>query len=112
MAYDELLEDRISQFLNERKVKFEKKKMMGGLCFMVNNKMCCGIVKDELMARIGPDNYQEALEMIGCREMNFTDKPMKGYVFVEPNAIDLDEDLDHWLQWCLDFNPQAISSKQ
>ena len=79
---------------------------------MIDDKMCVGIVKDELMARIGPDKYEEALEKEGCKEMNFTGRPMKGYVFIEPEAMDMDKDLEYWVQLCLDFNPLAKSSKK
>lgn len=86
--------------------------MMGGLCFMVDDKMCVGIVKDELMARIGPDAYETALQKDGCKEMNFTGRSMKGYVFLEPTAVDLEKDLEYWVQLCLDFNPLAKSSRK
>lgn len=110
--YDEHLEDRISSILNQKKVKYQKKKMMGGLTFMVDDKMCIGIVKNELMARIGPNVYEEVLKKDGCKEMKFTGRPMEGYVFVEPNVIDLDDDLEYWIQLCLDYNPLAKSSKK
>ena len=112
MAYNEFLADRISQFLKEKNANFYEKKMFGGLCFMVNDKMCVGIVKEELMARIGTEKYQEALAKKGCSEMNFTGRPMKGYVFLNDEAIDLDEDLYYWLQLALDFNPFAKASKK
>ena len=85
---------------------------MGGLCFMVDDKMCVGIVKEELMARIGPDAYEAALQKEGCKEMNFTGRTMKGYVFLEPSAVDLEEDLSYWVQLCLEFNPKAKASKR
>ena len=112
MAYDENLADRIKRILVEKRVLFIEKKMMGGLCFMVNDKMCMGIVKNDLMARIDPDIYQTALKKTGCRDMDFTGRPMKGYVFVEPIGVDSDADLDYWTQLCLDFNPKAKSSKK
>lgn len=112
MSYDELLADRIRNTLKKQRVKSTEKKMMGGLCFMVDEKMCVGIVKNELMARIDPEIYDEALSKKGCKEMNFTGRPMKGFVFVEPEAIDLDTDLDYWIDLCLDFNPKAKSSKK
>ena len=79
---------------------------------MVDDKMCVGIVKDVLMARIDPDIHEEALTKKGCRDMDFTGKPMKGFVFVDPEAVDLDSDLDYWIGLCLDFNPRAKSSKK
>ena len=112
MAYDENLAERIRVSFQQKQVLFVEKKMMGGLCFMVNDKMCVGIVKNMLMARIGPEVYEKALLKEGCKEMTFTGKPMKGYVFVEPTAIDMDNDLDDWLKLSLDYNPKAKASKK
>ncbi len=112
MAYNEYLAERISRVLNEQKIFFLEKKMMGGLTFMVDDKMCVGVVKDNLMARIDPEIYKEALTKKGCREMNFTGRPMKGYVFIEPDGVDLDEELEYWVKLCLEFNPKAKSSKK
>ena len=112
MAFSELLADRIRQVLQEKKTDFIEKKMMGGLCFMVDNKMCVGIVKEELMARIGTEIYEDALKKDGAKEMNFTGRTMKGYVFVDSDGIDLDDDLEYWLQLALDFNPLAKASKK
>lgn len=112
MAYDEYLAERIQNVLLSKRVNFDAKKMMGGLTFMVDGKMCIGIVKNDLMARIGPDFYNEALEKEGCKEMKFTGRPMKGYVFIEPHGIDMDSDLEYWIQLCLDYNPIAKSSKK
>lgn len=112
MAYDEFLADRIRNVLSEKRVASEETKMMGGLCFMVDNKMCLGVIKDRLMARIGPDFYESALLIKGCREMDFTGRPMRGMVYVEPEGIDMDKDLEYWVQLCLDFNPKAKSSKK
>ncbi len=112
MAYSELFADRIKQILDDKDIAYITKKMMGGLCFMVDDKMLCGIVRNELMARIGSDAYEEALTKEGCKEMNFTGRSMKGYVFLEADATDMDEDLEYWLRLCLDFNPLAKSSKR
>jgi len=112
MAYNEYLADRITRILTDKQVKFYEKKMFGGLCYMVNEKMCVGIIKDELMVRIGEEKYTKALKMKGCKEMNFTGRPMKGFVYLEPEAIDLENDLEYWLQLALDFNPKAKSSKK
>lgn len=112
MAYDEFLADRIRNILKEKRVSFEEKKMMGGLTFMIDYKMCVGIVKNDLMARIDPNIYEDALKIQGCKEMNFTGKAMKGFVFIEPESIDMDKDLNYWIQLCLDFNPKAKSSKK
>lgn len=112
MAYDSYLEERMTRVLAQKKVDFEAKKMMGGLCYMVNDKMCFGIVRDQMMARIHPDKYQEVLKQEGCNEMNFTGRPMKGFVFIDAEAIDREDDLERWIQLCLDYNPLAKSSKK
>ena len=112
MAYDEHLVDRIRQVFVELHVMAEEKKMMGGLCFMVNDKMCAGVSDERLMARIDSAIYQEALTRQGAREMDFTGRPLKGFVFVEPEGIDDDEDLRYWLQLCLDYNPRAKLSRK
>lgn len=110
MAYDENLADRIRDILDRQRVPYEEKRMMGGLCFMVHGKMCMGVEKDKLMARIGPEVYPEALKRKGCCEMDFTGKPMKGYVYVLPPGFAEDKDLAAWVQLCLDFNPFAVAS--
>ena len=112
MAYDEYLADRIKAALLNKNISFDERKMMGGLCYMVDDKMCVGVTKNKLMARIDPDIYDQALTRKGCRKMDFTGRPMKGFVFIEPEGIDLDDDLDYWVQLCIDFNPKAKSSKK
>ncbi len=112
MAYNEFLADRIRRVFQEKRTPFEEKKMMGGLCFLVDGKMCAGVVNDMLMGRIDPAIYEASLTKKGCREMDFTGRPMKGYVFVEPEGIDAEQDLEYWVQLCLDFNPKAKASKK
>jgi hypothetical protein len=112
MAYDEFLEERIDRILKEKNVLFDAKKMMGGLCYLIDSKMCVGIVKDHLMARIGPEAYGAALTKPGCKPMDFTGRPMNGYVFVGAEGIAGDDDLSEWIQLCLNFNPQAKASKK
>lgn len=112
MAYDIHLADRIGQVLNAKKIPFEEKKMMGGLCYMVDDKMCVGIINDNLMIRIDPEIQDELLQKPGCRMMDFTKRPMKGFLYVDPVGTDMDEDLENWIQYALDFNPKAKSSKK
>ena len=112
MAYDNFLAERISNYFSSKKLKTEEKKMMGGLCYMLNDKMCVGIVKNELMARIGPENYEESLKRPGCKEMTFTGRPMNGYVFIDPEFLDSEADLNHWLDLSVAFNPEAKSSNK
>lgn len=112
MAYDLHLEERIKQVLDKKKIVYTGKNMMGSWCAMVDDKMCVGIVKNELMARIDPAIQETALKKKGCRIMDFTGRPMAGYVFVSPDGIDMEKDLEYWIQLCLDFNPKAKSSKK
>ncbi len=112
MAYDEYLQERIERILNDQAVQYEAKKMMGGLCYMVDDKMCFGIVKGDFMARVGTDQYDILTEREGARPMDFTKRPMKGYLFVAPEGVDREDDLEFWIQRCLDFNPMAKSSKK
>ena len=112
MAYNEFLADRMRMLLKEKNISFTEKQMMGGLAFMVHDKMCVGIVKESLMARIDPDIYDMALLRKGCREMDFTRRPMRGFVFVDPVGTDMDEDLEYWINLALEYNPRARSSKK
>ncbi len=112
MAYDEFLAERIRRVFNEIHVPFEEKKMMGGVCYLISDKMCVGVVKNQLMARIDPEIQDEALTRKGCKEMDFTHRPMKGFVFVEPEGTDMDKDLEYWIRLALEYNPKAKSSKK
>jgi TfoX/Sxy family transcriptional regulator of competence genes len=110
MAYDELLELRIRQVLAGKQIKYEAKRMMGGLCFMVKGKMCVGVEKNRLMARIGPEAHDDALTRKGCRPMDFTGKPMRGFVFVAPEGLGSEQDVAFWLELALAYNPIAKKS--
>ena len=110
MAYNENLADRVREILVDQK-NVEEKKMFGGVAFMVNDKMCIGIVKDDLMARIDPEIYVEVMEKHGCREMDFTGRPMKGFVMISPEGTTRQKDLEYWIQLALEFNKKAKSSK-
>jgi len=111
MAYNEKLADRVREAL-VKQPKVEEKKMMGGLTFMVNKKMCVGIIDDDLMCRIDPDIYENALKKRGCREMDFTGRPMKGYVFVSEEGMKSKKDFDHWIGLSLEFNKKAKAAKK
>jgi hypothetical protein len=111
MAYDSTLADRVTDMLVARCVSFEKKKMMGGLCFMVSDKMCLGVDGSRLMVRLDPVVEGESLQRPGCKPMDFTGRPMKGYVFVHPEGHESEADLRHWVGLALAFNPKAKASK-
>ena len=102
MAYDEGLAQRFLEHFDDRP-DVEAKKMFGGLCFMVSRHMCCGIVGDTLMARVGPDNYEDCLNKDHAKEMDFTGKAMKGMVYVSPKGIASDEQLASWVNICESF---------
>ncbi len=112
MAYNEFLAERVADQLHKLGVNFEEKHMMGGVAFMVNEKMCLGVVKENLMARIDPEIYETVLQREGCKPMDFTGRTMKGFVFVEPVGMDMEDDLEYWIRLALDFNPKANSSKK
>ncbi len=111
MAYNEQLSIRIRQALAGIN-NVEEKTMFGGICFMVNDKMCIGVMKDEMMCRIDPDKYDEALEKQGCRSMDFNGKIMKGFVLIDEYGMKTKSDFNYWISLCLDFNPKAKSSKR
>lgn len=111
MAYNEDLANRIRERLVELP-NIAEKEMMGGLTFMYNDKMCVGIIKDELMCRIDPNFHETAVEKLGCRTMDFTKRPMKGYVMIDELGMSSKKDFDYWIDLALDFNSKAKSSKK
>lgn len=102
MAYDEGVAQRLREVLAERHDIVEKK-MFGGIAFMLSGNMCCGVINDTLMARVGPEQYPAALKETHAREMDFTRKPLKGFIYVAPEGFDDDEDLQVWVDRCLNF---------
>jgi TfoX/Sxy family transcriptional regulator of competence genes len=112
MSYNEKLADRIREIIAETHDRVEEKKMFGGLCFMVNDKMCLGVEKERIMVRLDPEVYEQALEKEGCTPMDFTGKVMKGYVFVDAAVLNTNKRLDYWVQLALEFNKKAKASKK
>lgn len=102
MAFDSGLAERLRELLAERNDVVEKK-MFGGLCFMVGGHMCCGVVGSELMLRVGPLRYQEALNQPHARELDFTGRPMRGMVIVGEEGFLEDQQLADWLDLALAF---------
>jgi len=96
MAYDDGLAQRIRDVLAEQPGITERK-MFGGIAFMLNGNMACGPVNDELMVRVGPAAYADALAQPHAREMDFTGRPMKGMVFVAVEGIADDAALATWV---------------
>lgn len=96
MAYDETLAERIRELLKGRK-HITEKRMFGGIAFLARDHMFVGVSGDALMVRVGPSAYEESLRRAHVRVMDFTGRPMKGYVFVDHAGLEHDDDLRHWL---------------
>jgi TfoX/Sxy family transcriptional regulator of competence genes len=112
MAYDEKLADRVRELISLTHKITEEKKMFGGLCFMVNSKMCVGVEKERLMVRLNPDLTDEVMEKEGCSPMDFTGKIMKGYVFVDLEELNTKKKLEYWINLALEYNKIAKASKK
>ena len=110
MSYDEGLAERLREALQSQR-GISEKKMFGGLAFMSRGYIFIGITGDILMARIGPEYYNQALSRSHVRVMDFTGKPMKGYVFVDPPGFESDSDLSDWVQRCHRF-VQSLPPKE
>ncbi len=102
MAYDERLASRIRKLFASRKGVTEKK-MFGGIAFMLQGNMCCGVVKETLMLRVGPEQYQRALAEPHARPMDFTGHSLKGFIYVDPEGYQKDGALRKWVQRATDF---------
>lgn len=111
MAYNEQLANRIREKLQDLP-NVKELSMMGGLAFMVNDKMCVGVMKGEMLCRVDPGMKEELLEKDGCHEFDFTGRPMKGFVIVDDTAIRSEKDLMYWINLCLEYNPKAKASKK
>jgi TfoX/Sxy family transcriptional regulator of competence genes len=111
MAHNEKLADRIREALVHLP-NVEEKRMFGGGCFMLNGKMCVGVVKEEMMCRIDPAMDEIVLEMQGCRPMDFTGKPMKGYVFISEAGMKTKKSFEYWIGLSLAFNSTAKAAKK
>ena len=111
MAYDPGLADRVCSILL-RMTTFAEKKMFGGVAYMVNGKMCCGVVKSDLVLRLGAEGTDSALRQRYTRPMDFTGKPMKSMIYVEPAGTNSDEDLEGWLRLAIRFGLSSTSPQR
>lgn len=102
MAYDEGLAQRVRDILVDR-ADVEEKQMFGGLSFMLGGNVACGVIKEDLIVRVGPDADTTALEKPFARPFDFTGRPMKGWIMVAQDGLDADEDLEDWVQMGLQF---------
>jgi TfoX/Sxy family transcriptional regulator of competence genes len=102
MAYDEKLASRIQKLLAKRK-DITQKKMFGGIAFMLRGNMCCGVAKDMLMLRVGPEQFEKLLREPHARPMDFTGRPLTGFLYVGPQGIRTDDALHKWVRRALNF---------
>ena len=102
MAFNEKLADRVRKILKPRRNVCEKK-MFGGLAFMLNGHMCCVVEKNNLMVRVGPEHYEEALAKPHARPMDFTGRPLTGFVYVGPGGYRTEKSLTRWVNLGLSF---------
>ena len=110
--YNEKLADRTREIISLTHKKVIEKKMFGGLCFMVNDKMCVGVEQERLMVRLDPARYDEVMEKDGCKPMDFTGKIMKGFVFVDLDALNTNKKLNYWIDLALEYNKTAKVSRK
>jgi TfoX/Sxy family transcriptional regulator of competence genes len=104
MAHDPLFEQRIAEALKAQGAKPEHKKMFGGVAFMVNGNMSVGITnKGDFMARFDGGQHAEILQWPGAKPMTFGHKNMKGFVFVDPDAVGTKAALDKWVKLSLAY---------
>jgi TfoX/Sxy family transcriptional regulator of competence genes len=110
MAYNQKLADCVREIIAVSYKNVEEKAMFGGLCFMVNDKMCVAVKKERLMLRLDPAKYDEVMEKEGCKPMVLKGRIMKGYVFVDIDALNTKKKLEYWMKLALDYNKIAKRS--
>lgn len=111
MAYHVDLANRVREKLQNLE-NIEEKEMMGGLIFMYNDKMCLGIIKDDLVCRIDQEIWETLLEKNGCRALNFKGKTIKGYLLLDQSVLKSANELESWMKLALDYNPRIKVSKK
>jgi TfoX/Sxy family transcriptional regulator of competence genes len=111
MGYDEQQANRVREALIDA-VNVTEKRMFGGLCFMVDDKLCICIRNADLLCRVGPDEFETALEKPGAGTMKMGSRTMKGYVYVESDAIRKEKEFHYWVNTSLAFNKLAKPSKK
>jgi TfoX/Sxy family transcriptional regulator of competence genes len=97
VAYDEGLAQRIREMLAERTDTCEMR-MFGGIAFLIRGNMAVGVIKDDLMVRVGPEAYEGLLALPHARPMDFTRRPVKGFLYVAPEGVESDADLSSWIE--------------
>ena len=102
MAYDTTLAKRVVALLRRRK-HITQKKMFGGVCFLVDGNMCCGVERDKLVIRVGAEPYEQLLRKRHVKPMDFTSRPLRGFIYVMPEGVRGQETLRSWLEYGLRY---------
>lgn len=112
MPYDEKMADRVREIIAERTDNVEEKRMFGGLCFMVDDKICVAVKSDKMFTRLAPDVFDKALGKDGITTMERGNTTMQGYLYIDYALLQTQSQLQHWVGLALDFNPLAKASKR
>jgi len=112
MAYNEKLADRTRELIALTHKNVVEKPMFGGLCFMVNDKMCVGVKEKTIMVRLDPEIFDEVVEKEGCKPMEHSGKIMRGFVFVDIETLNTKKKLEYWIKLALEYNKIAKPSKK
>lgn len=102
MAFSETLAQRVRNVLYPLATA-EEKKMFGGIALMVSGNMTVGVLQENLIVRVGLENYEASLRKPGADLFQSTGKPMAGWVTVAPDGHQTDEDLKYWIELALEF---------
>jgi len=111
MPFDEKIANQVREMIADRTDNVEEKVMFGGLCFMVNDKVCIGVKKDTLLVRVDPEVYEQEIGKDGRQPMVHQGKPVKSYLFVDYDSMHNQESLQHWVKLALNYNPHAPLSQ-
>jgi TfoX/Sxy family transcriptional regulator of competence genes len=102
MPFDEKLANRVRRIL-EKVEGLSEKKMFGGLCFLINGNMALGLVNEDLMIRVEPESYDKLLSQPNVRKMDFTGRPLKGFLYIGAKGTESDKDLRKWVLKSVEF---------
>ncbi len=108
MAYDEGLAQRISDILYSEHIQFEEKKMFGGLAFMIADKMCVGIIQNEIMLRVVDEKCEMVMAKKHAKPMMFTGRQMKSFLSVEPAGFKTEKQLRGWIEYAIEFGKYGV----
>ena len=112
MAFDHLIAERIAVLLDRREIEYGRKHMFGGLAFMIGGKMSICVVGDEIVVRCILERFETLIEELNMREMDFTGRPMKGFVYVEPGGFETESQLDRLVDIADEFGRLGVVGKK